>query len=263
MIAAIVQARMGSSRLPGKVLMNIGDQPLLWHVIRRVRAAKSIDQIIVATTENTADAPLREFLDGLNIPTVCGSEIDVLDRFYQAAKQFKADVIVRITPDDPFKDPEIIDHAVQLITAATSAVDYVSNCSYDGSIPSTYPEGLDIEVLTFPCLEKMWKEAKLPSEREHLTPYLFNHADRFNILGFQHTTDLSDLRWTIDYEKDLAFAREVYKRLYPVNPLFLMNDILKLLKANPQLCQINAGVVRYEGYRRSVAAERQTSRIGT
>jgi len=189
-----------------------------------------------------------------------GSENDVLDRFYQAAKLYGADVIIRITPDDPFKDPEIIDKAVRLLKETTPPVDYVSNCSYDGSILSTYPEGIDIEVLTFACLEKLWKEARLTSEREHLTPYLFKNKAAFKILGFRHGQDLSSHRWTIDYEKDLQLAREIYRRLYQKNPRFLMQDILNILEKEPHLKDLNAGTVRYEGYQRSLKTEKELSR---
>lgn len=255
MIAAIVQARMGSTRLPGKVLMDICGRPLLWHVLERVRGAKTVDEIIVATTATPADEPLRRFLDAHGIKTYTGSENDVLDRFYCAAKAHAVDVVVRITPDDPFKDPQVIDRAVTLLLDARPPVDYVANCSYDGSIPSTYPEGLDIEVMTFSCLERLWKRATKPSEREHLTPYLFTHASEFAIRGFGLPEPLSHLRWTIDYERDLAFAREVYARLYSDKPLFLMADILEVLRREPELAAMNAGTVRYEGYLKSVEAD--------
>ncbi len=259
MIAAICQARLRSSRLPGKILMEICGKPLLGHIIERVRAAKTIDEIIVATTASAADEPLRKYLTEQGIKMFVGSENDVLDRYYQAARRFRADTVVRVTADDPFKDPEIIDRAVTLLATSQPPVDYVANCSYDGSILATYPEGLDVEVMTIGCLELMWKEARLPSDREHVTPYLFRHAEKFRIVGFQHSENLSALRWTIDYERDLTFAREIYKRMYPKKPLFLMSDVLGILRAEPHLQNINAGTVRYEGYLRSVREEQKDS----
>lgn len=255
-VAGIFQARLGSSRLPGKVLMDICGKPLLWHVIHRVRAAKTIDKLIVATTESPTDEPLRDFLAQEGVTTVLGSENDVLDRFYQSARAHDVDVFVRITPDDPFKDPEVIDHAVNLLRTASPSVDYVANCSYDGSIPSTYPEGLDIEVMTMDCLARLWQGATRPSEREHVSPYLFAHPEKFKVLGFQCPENLAHLRWTIDYDQDMQFAREVYARLYERKPLFLMRDILELLQAEPELTAINTGITRYEGYKRSVRKER-------
>jgi spore coat polysaccharide biosynthesis protein SpsF len=255
MIAAIFQARLGSSRLPGKVLMNICGKPLLWHVLERVRAAETLDEIVVATTDVNEDAPLREFLEQQDVKMFIGSEDDVLDRFYQTAKHYGADVIVRITPDDPFKDPEVIDRAVRLLVEADPPVDYVSNCSYDGSVRATYPEGIDVEVMTFDCLRRMWQRADRPSEREHLTPYLFRRPDEFKTLGFEHIEDLSNLRWTIDYPRDMEFAREIYQRLFPSKPIFLMNDVLDVLQREPNLADLNKDIPRYEGYTRSVQAE--------
>ncbi len=255
MIAAIVQARLGSSRLPGKVLMDICGKPLLWHVLERVKAAGTLNDIIVATTNMPEDAPLREFLEQQDVKVFIGSEDDVLDRFYQAATHFGVDVIVRITPDDPFKDPDVIDRAVKLLVEADPPVDYVSNCSYDGSIRATYPEGIDVEVMTFDCLNKMWQRADRPSEREHLTPYLFRRSDEFKTLGFEYSEDLSDLRWTIDYPRDMEFAREIYQRLFPAKPIFLMSDILEVLRREPRLAALNKDIPRYEGYTRSVQAE--------
>ncbi len=235
--------------------MDIYGQPLLWHVIERVKAARTIDEVLVATTLEPGDAPLRRFLERQGMKMFLGEENDVLDRVYKAARNMGADVVVRITPDDPFKDPEIIDRAVRMLIETSPPPDYVANCSYDGSIPVSYPEGIDIEVMTFDCLERTWERADRPSERECLTPYVFRNPGEFKILGFEHTENLSQHRWTIDYERDLDFAREVYNRLYPRKPLFLMNDILDLLKAEPELSNINAGVERYEGYWRAVESD--------
>lgn len=255
MITAIFQVRYGSTRLQGKMLELIEGKPLIAHIIERVQAAKSLDQIVIATTSNPNNRPLLNYLETTRLPLFLGSEEDVLDRFYQAAKEFKASVIVRITPDDPFKDPEVIDRAVKLFQTANPRVDYVSNCSYDGSIRSSFPEGIDVEVLSFTCLEKMWREATRPSEREHLTPYLFAHPEKFQTLGFYHTENLSHLRWTIDYVKDLELAQEVYRELYPQKKIFLMQDILDLLDKRPELKTLNKGTPRYEGYKKSVVKE--------
>lgn len=258
MIAAIVQARIRSTRLFGKVLAEIVGKPLMWHALNRLRAAQELDEIIVATTGNDTDAPLRKFLREEEVKTFIGSEDDVLDRYYRAARFYRVDVIVRVTPDDPFKDPEVIDRAVRIFKEAVPAADFVANCSYDGSIKATYPEGLDIEVFSFACLENIWANARRASEREHVTPYVFNNPKDFRIVGFEYDRDLSHMRWTIDYERDLAFAREIYKRLYPKKEIFFMRDILELLYAEPELAKINSGVPYHEGYMRSVQAEEDT-----
>jgi spore coat polysaccharide biosynthesis protein SpsF (cytidylyltransferase family) len=187
--------------------------------------------------------------------TFLGSEEDVLDRYYRAASFYDVDVIVRVSADRPFQDPEVIDRAVRIFKEAVPPADFVANCSYDGSIKVTYPEGLDIEVFSFACLEKMWANAKRPSEREHVTSYVFNNPRGFRIVGFENDQDLSHMRWTIDYESDLVFAREIYKCLYPKKEIFLMRDILEVLDAEPELAEINTRVPYHEGYIRSVQNE--------
>lgn len=249
MIVAIIQARMGSTRLQGKVLIDIQGKPLLEHVIDRVRMARLIDRMVIATTFNEKDKAIIEFAKNLNIPYYVGSEDDVLDRFYQAAKKYKAATIVRITPDDPFKDPEVIDKVISYYLKYKDGLDYVSN-----TIKPTYPEGLDVEVFSFEALEKAWKEAKKPSEREHVTPYIWNHPELFRLTNVENNEDLSHLRWTLDTEADLRFTQEIYARLYR-GQVFLMKDILALLSAEPELMQINQGVTRNVGYLRSLEQE--------
>ncbi len=249
MIAAIIQARMGSTRLQGKVLIDIGGKPLLEHVVERVRKSRLIDDIIIATTDNEQDKAIIKFARRRGIPYYAGSENDVLDRFYQAAQKFCVEVIVRITPDDPFKDPEVIDKIIRHYLTSKDKLDYVSN-----TIKPTYPEGLDVEVFSFAALEKAWNEARKDSEREHVTPYIWNHPELFRLANIENSEDLSHLRWTLDYEEDLRLAREVYARLYR-GQVFLMKDILALLSAEPELARINQGITRNEGYLKSVQRE--------
>ncbi len=244
-VVAIVQARMSSTRLPGKVLIDIQGKPLLEHVIDRVKRSRLITRLVIATTGNEKDGAIIEFAQSRGIPYYVGSEDDILDRFYQAAKRFGANVIVRITPDDPFKDPEVIDKAVQYFLDHPE-LDYVSN-----TIEPTYPEGLDIEVFSFDALEKAWRKAELPSEREHVTPYIWKNPDKFNLANIKYEQNLSHLRWTLDYEEDLQFTRQVYARLYH-GQVFLMRDILALLDQEPELGQINQGIEKYSGYFKSL-----------
>ena len=240
-IVAIIQGRMSSSRLPGKVLMDIGGEPMLLRVVRRVQKVKSIQDVWVATTDQASDDPLVYLCKESNLPCYRGSTFDVLDRFYQAACLARAEVIVRVTADDPFKDPQVIDKVVNHLLTHPE-LDYCSN-----TIEPTYPEGLDIEVFTFQALERAWNEAKLTSEREHVTPYIWKNPGKFNIHNVRHIHDLSALRWTLDYEEDLQFTREVYARLYR-GQIFLMDEILALLAREPQLLEINQGKVRNAGY---------------
>lgn len=244
-VVAIIQARMGSTRLAGKSLAGISGKPLLAHVVERVRASETVEEIIVATSNQPEDEAILQLASQYGVNAYAGSLHDVLDRFYQAARQATADIIVRITADDPFKDPKIIDQIVEYLLSHPE-LDYVSN-----TLEPTFPEGLDIEVFTFSALERAWLDARLPSEREHVTPYIWQHSDKFQVANIKHNSDLSHLRWTIDYEEDLQFARSVYSRLRN-RGIFLMNDILALLEAEPELSEINRGVMRSEGYAKSL-----------
>ena len=249
MIVAIMQARMGSTRLPGKVLIDIQGKPLLEHIVDRVKRSKLIAMTIIATTVNEKDKAIIELAENLDIPYYVGSEDDVLDRFYQTAKKYKAETIVRITSDEPFLDPEITDKVVGYYLKCKDSIDYVSN-----TIKPTYPDGLDTEVFSFKALERAWREAKKPSEREHVTPYIWNHPELFRLANVENEEDLSHLRWTLDDDADLKFTQEIYARLYHGN-IFLMQDILNLLAKNPWLVDINKGTLRDEGYLKSIQAE--------
>jgi spore coat polysaccharide biosynthesis protein SpsF len=250
-IIAIFQVRIGSTRLPGKVLIEIENKTLLQHVIDRVKRSNYIDEIILATTTNPQDRQIVEYAQNHNFQYFRGNEEDVLDRFYQCAKTFSAGVIVRITPDDPFKDPGVIDQAIKVFCDADGALDYVSN-----TIIPTYPIGLDIEVFSFAALEKAWIEGKKPSEREHVTPYIWNHPELFRIKNFTYATDLSDNHWTLDTEKDLLFTKEVYSRLYRKNPFFTMMDILSVLQKEPELRKINSCDEKFSGYLKSLEKDK-------
>ncbi len=232
-VIAIIQARMGADRLPNKTLELIEYKPLLHHIIDRIKACKKVDEIVIATTTNPYDDQIEEFAKRYNIKVFRGSESDVLDRYYKSAKLFNAPIIVRVTADDPFKDPIIIDEIISNLLESPE-LDYASN-----TIEPTYPEGIDIEVFRFKALEKSWKEATNQPEREHVTQYIMKNPDKFKTKNIKNNEDLSKLRWTIDYKEDLDFAREIYKRLYKPGQIFLMNDILNLLKENPELMEIN------------------------
>lgn len=249
-VKGIVQARMNSTRLPGKVMKEIVGKPLLKHVIERVSASKRMKGIVIATSINPVDDVIEAFARENKIPFFRGSENDVLDRFYQVARVFRIDVIVRITADDPFKDPQIIDKAIEIFESGS--FDYVTN-----TLPPTYPIGLDVEVFSYYALERAWKEAKRPSEREHVTPYIWKHPDKFRIKNFGIKKDLSYLRWTLDDEKDLEFTIEIYKRLYQKKKIFLMKDILALLKDNPAFSKINERKEKFEGYLASLEKDRE------
>ena len=190
-----------------------------------------------------------KFCDISGIPYFRGSEDDVLDRYYQAAKYFRADVIVRITADCPLIDSTVIDKVVRVFQ--TGKYDYVSN-----TIQPTYPDGLDTEAFRFDTLEQTWHEASLKSEREHVTPYIWKHPNIFRLFNVKHEQDLSGLRWTVDVPEDLEFARRVFKYL-SVDPRFGMEDVLALLRDHPELNQLNARFKRNQGYEKSLNEDRK------
>lgn len=235
---ALIQARMNSSRLPGKVMLDIAGKPMIAHVIERTRRAKTVDQVVVATTVDPSDDAIENYCREHNIPVYRGSQFDVLDRFYQAAKQFGAEIIVRITADCPVMDPAVIDQVVEEFIR--SGADFA--CS---RLPPpwkrTWPIGLDIEVCSFAGLERAWKEARLDYEREHVMPYFYDVEGRFKVVVVDHEPDYGAQRWTVDTPEDLKLVREIFDRLGG-NDEFTWLDVLALIESNPQLAQINASI---------------------
>ena len=228
---------MGAERLPGKVLMDIVGRPMLWHVINRIKHSKYINKIIIATTTNKDDDQIEDFCKTYNIDFYRGSEDDVLDRYYQTAELWNADIIVRITSDCPLIDSEVIDKVI---------CSYLKNKNnFNGSsntIKRTYPRGLDTEVISFDTLERVFKEAKKDYQREHVTIYIYEHLDQFKMCSVENKENLSSFRWTVDEEKDLEFVRTIYKKLYQERKIFLMRDVLRLLEREPYLKEINKNI---------------------
>ena len=248
---AIMQARTTSTRLPGKVLLRLFSKTVIEHILTRVRAAHCVDDLCVATTTNATDDDVAAVARACGAAVYRGSEDDVLDRFYQAAREMQADVIIRITADDPFKDPQVIDKIVQ--TYEQGGYDYVSNTMHP-----TYPEGIDVEAFSMTALTRAWREATLPSEHEHVTPYIWKHPELFRTKNVAYERDLSQMRWTLDKPEDWVFIQQVYDALYPEKPLFLMEDILRLLAERPYLRTLQSATIRNEGYLKSLAEERNS-----
>lgn len=242
MIAAIIQARMGSTRLPGKTLATIMGKPLLWHLLERLKSSKTIEEIVVATTTNPKDKAIVDFSRRYGVEVFQGDENDVLDRMYRAAKKINADAIVRVTPDCPLICPEIIDKVVSEFLKG--GYDYVTN-----TLLYSYPDGCDVEVFTFKALEKAWKEASDPAQREHVTPYIRNSV-KFKIRNVENTSpvDPRKFKWSVDTGDDLAFVKRVFAHLYPKNKEFSYKEIMSLLKAMPEIKKINHKSLINEGY---------------
>jgi spore coat polysaccharide biosynthesis protein SpsF len=241
MIAAIIQARTASTRLPNKVLKNLCGKPLLWHIINRLKFSLKIDKLILATTINQNDDILENWAIENEIPCYRGSENDVLNRYYNAAKYFSVDTIVRITADDPFKDPQIIDKVIEIFEK--NNLDFAYN-----NYPPTFPEGLDTEVFSFDALQKAFNNSIDPFEREHITQYFYRNPSEFNQECLKNPTDLSYLRWTIDTQQDWDMAEMVYNKLFPTKENFNIDDILNLLNKEPNIVQINLAVKRSAMY---------------
>ncbi len=230
-VVAIVQARVGSTRLPGKVLMEIEAKPMLWHVINRLRYCKLLNEIVIATSINKNDDLIEKFCNDNNVICFRGSENDVLSRYYEAAKRQKANTIVRITSDCPLIDPRIVDLVVD--NHKKFSADYSSNI-----FKRTYPRGLDTEVFNFDTLEKIHKRADKAYQREHVTAFIHEYPELFKLYTVENDQDLSCLRLTVDEEEDLKLIREIYKKLNSKS-VFFMEDIIKILNDEPSLARIN------------------------
>lgn len=240
---------MGSSRLPNKVLLKIKGKTLLELYINRVKPSKMLDKIVIATTKKKEDDAIANLANEIGIDVFRGSENDLIDRYYQCAKVYNADPIVRITPDDPFVDYEVVDRAINIFL--NNDVDFVAN-----HFTPTFPEGLDVEIYSFKTLENAWKNARLLSEREHIFPYIQNNQSQFKIINFSQEKDYSHLRWTIDHECDYLMTKKIYEYLYDEKPVFLQDDILSLLEKYPELSAMNAHIRRKEGVNRSKANDK-------
>jgi spore coat polysaccharide biosynthesis protein SpsF len=249
MILAILQARMSSSRLPGKVMKSVLGRPMIERQIERLLHSKRIDQLIVATSNQQEDHVLETLCKRIGIFCFRGNLENVLDRFYQAAKPFKPAHIIRLTGDCPLIDPALIDELVDLYL--NRQCDYASNCE-----EPTLPDGLDAEIFSFAVLEETWKEAILPSELEHVTSFIRVHPERYKIGHYKYHKDLSNLRWTVDEFEDLEFVRRVYEKLYPSNPEFKTDDIVALLELKPELLKINKHFKRNEGLQKSIEKDK-------
>ena len=236
-VVCIIQARTGSTRLPEKVLTMIKDQPMIVHVLNRLRKSKKIDQIILATTNLPEDERLTDLASSQKIDSFAGSEHDVLDRFYQAAKRYQAEIVVRCTGDCPVIDYQVTDMIID--KHLKSSNDYTSN-----TVTRTYPRGLDTEVINFEVLEQSAGAAKKPYEREHVTPYLYQHPEFYSIgqVEAEGIRRQPDLRLTVDTQDDLNFISKIFDFLYEQNPYFLIDDILKLLDQEPKLKKMNSHV---------------------
>lgn len=236
-IVIIVQARMTSTRLPGKVLKTVLNKPLLEFQIERLNRVKLVDEVVIATTINETDIPITILCKRLSIPYYRGSEDDVLARYWGAAKEYKADLIVRVTSDCPVIDPGVIDSVIQFYLDNSDKYDYVSNV-----LARSYPRGMDTEVFSFSALDEAFREAKERNDREHVTPFIHRQPQRYRLANVFYQEEQSKHRWTVDTLEDFELIKRIIDALYPVKPEFNMEDVLNLLKRNPEWLTINAHI---------------------
>ncbi|ABW20044.1 cytidylyltransferase domain-containing protein [Alkaliphilus oremlandii] len=234
-IVAIIQARMGSTRLPGKIMMDLCGKTVLEHVIIRVKQSKLIDEIVIATTVKQDDDIIVKEAERLGVKHFRGSEEDVLSRYYYAARENDADIVVRITSDCPVIDADIIDKMmINFKKLYKSEIDYMSN-----TLERTFPRGLDAEIIRFETLKKVFEEARKQFEREHVTPYIYQNPDKFKLIGFKNEIDYSSYRWTLDTSEDFQAITKIYEQLYFEKKIFWLNDIIDLIDRNPEIKGIN------------------------
>ncbi len=249
----VVQARTGSSRLPGKILLPLAGRPLLQRMLERVRAARTPSAVVVATTQETTDDVVEAIAASAGVPCFRGDTRDLLDRHYRAGVAFGADVVVKIPSDCPLIDPAVIDRVIGEYAVHAGEIDFVTNLC-----PPTYPDGNDVEVLPLDVLETAWTEAAAPHQREHTTPFIWEHPERFRIRNIAWDAGLdysATHRWTIDYLEDYAFLAAVYEALWTESKtVFPLADILSLLEARPDIAALNACHAGKTWYRAHAAA---------
>ncbi|MCX6161575.1 MAG: glycosyltransferase family protein [Ignavibacteriae bacterium] len=251
-ISVVIQARRGSTRLPGKILLDLSGKPLLIRMAERVSAAKIPKKfcfnVIVATTTDKSDDEVYDLCISEKIKCFRGDSHDLLDRHYKAVIDFKPDAVVKIPSDCPLIDPQVIEKVIGYYIENKDSYDFVSNLH-----PATYPDGNDVEVMSFAALEKTWKTAMRPFEREHTTPYIWENPSQFRIGNVSWETGLDysmSHRFTIDFMEDYIFIKRIYDELYEINPLFSLYDILKLLEENPEIMNINSKFAGVNWYRK-------------
>ena len=235
-VIGIIQARLGSTRLPNKVMLNLNDKPVLWHIYNRLQKCDLLNEVIISTGEYKNNKQICDFANQNDIPLFMGSEKDLIDRLYKTALKYHATAIVRITGDCPLVDPKIVDNLIQKFKEGKN--DIITNCE-----KRTFPHGLDVEVISIKTLKKLWDEIKELELREWFPFFIQKNPTMFKILNVENNDNYSKFRWTLDYPEDYEFLQEIYKNLFQKEKIFYMNDVLNLLKKYPKLKEINSKYV--------------------
>ena len=236
-VIIIVQARMSSTRFPGKVLKEVLDKSLLSYQLDRLKLVRNVTEVVVATTTNKADDAILQFCKEERVPIFRGSEDNVLERFYLTAKAFDADLIIRISGDCPLIDPSIVDDIIYHYINNFPNYDYVSN-----TLDRSFPRGMDTEVFSMQALSEVYQNAQTDAEKEHVTPYIYQHPELFKLGNFSHSWDFSNYRLTVDTEEDFELIKKILENLYPDHQDFSLDDIITLLKTHPEWVEINSHI---------------------
>ncbi len=237
-VIGIIQARLGSKRLPKKVMLDLVGKPVLWHIYNRLKQCSTLNEIVISTGDYKTNNEICDFASTNNIQLFIGSENDLIDRLYNTALTHNADAIVRITADCPLVDPKIVDMLVTKFLENNQQYDIVTNCEI-----RTFPHGLDIEVISTKTLKKLWEEIKESELREWFPFYIQKNHAEFKIFNIININNQSKLRWTLDYPEDYEFLKHIYENLFNQQKIFHMDDILDLLKKSPKLKEINSKYV--------------------
>ena len=234
-IIGIIQARLGSTRLPKKVMLDLAGRPVLWHIYNRLKKCTTLDEVVISTGEYINNKEICDFATANNLHLFVGNEKDLIDRLYKTALKYDADAIVRITGDCPLVDPNIVDMLVTEFIEKMKQFDIVTNVE-----KRTFPHGLDVEVISTKTLKKLWEEINELELREWFPFFIQKNPDMFKILNIENNNDFSKLRWTIDYLEDYEFLQKIYENLFTSQQIFYMQDIIDLLTKNPKLKEINS-----------------------
>lgn len=248
-VGAIVQARLSSERLPKKVLLPLSGRPVLWHVLNRLQRCRRLDLVVLATSTKKEDKALKKISDSLSAPIFFGSLNDVLSRFYYAAKKYRFDAIVRVTADCPLIDPVIVDEVIEKFIEG--GFDFYELCG-------EFPDGLDVSIFAFNALEYAFKNARMPSDREHVAAVFFrSNKGKLKVGGYEKFKEKGNYRWTLDEPRDYEFLQKVFAELYKENGTFYYQDVFDLLDRKPELAEINSGIIRNEGLLKSLEEDKQ------
>jgi spore coat polysaccharide biosynthesis protein SpsF (cytidylyltransferase family) len=253
-VVALIQCRMGSTRLPEKVMMDLCGKPVIGKIFDRLKACRTVDEIVICTADTPQNQVIVDYANANHLPVHAGSENDLVDRIYQMAKRFHADVVIRVTADCPLVDPALVDRLVDA-SIADPTLEYITNI-----LPPTFPDGLDLDVVSMKAIQKVWDRSRGDAfKSEWFNHDLRNNPDIYKTLKITNDVDLSQMRWTVDYPEDMELIRVIFTRLSPNGEPFGMNDILKLLEEHPVLGEINAKYVRDAAYYAAIEAAKTST----